>query len=220
MNYRIVALGIILLLLIYVLYWYVFNRNVSLSSSKTLYSVNTPITSISSPTSYIYSYGIWVYVNSWDSNIVKTIFSRDQNIKLYLGKSEPTLNCNINLNNRVESVEITDNFPMQKWVHIIVSLDNDFFDAYIDGKLVKSVKLQNIVKTPSATAPIILGSIQSTGVFDAYVSKFVRWTFAMDPQTAWNNYMAGNGSSTFFSNYNANLTILQNNAEYQKVNLF
>jgi hypothetical protein len=33
------------------------------------------------------------------------------------------------------------------------------------------------------------------GTFDAYVTKFSRIATPSDPQTVWNNYMAGNGFS-------------------------
>jgi hypothetical protein len=35
---------------------------------------------------------------------------------------------------------ITDNYPIQKWCYIVISVDSAFIDCYLDGKLVLSQK--------------------------------------------------------------------------------
>jgi hypothetical protein len=40
-------------------------------------------------------------------------------------------------------IVVTNNFPIQKWVHIGIVIDNKIMDVYLDGKMVKSVKLQD-----------------------------------------------------------------------------
>jgi hypothetical protein len=164
---------------------------------------------------------VWVYVNSWNNNLTKTIFGRANNIKLYLGMNTPTLKCDISTINGTESVNITDNFPLQKWVYIIVSVDGRIIDCYINGKLVKSQKLSNDTTQPgdAVASPIVMGN------FDATLANLTRTITPMDPQTAWNNYNKGNGmsgSGGLFSmgSYGANLSLIKDSIQFSNIKLF
>ena len=85
-----------------------------LTASANLNDDITPINIKNSPSSSRYAYGLWIYANSWDMGATKTIFQRNENIKLYLDSSAPILNCDITMSDgNVKTVEITDNFPLQ-----------------------------------------------------------------------------------------------------------
>ena len=120
-----------------------------------------------------------------------------------------------------QKIIITNNFPIQRWVYIVVSIDNTVADVYLDGKLVKSVAITQVqpqeklisFKTPGAS-----------GGMDAYLSNFERVTTPLDPQSVWNKYIAGSGSNLAVSNmigkYNLNLTLLNNGQVSQNYKLF
>jgi hypothetical protein len=117
-------------------------------------------------------------------------------------------------------VKITNDFTLQRWVYLVISVDNQFVDLYLDGKLVKSVKMNattwqdtnNVVSTAITTdqakgkAAVNFGCID--GVIIAY---FQRWETPLDPQSVWNYYMRGNGQSGKLTNYNVNLDFVKNN---------
>ena len=149
MNPVIIILGVVIAILIYVLYTYFSSTSTQLTSVASLKTATLPdITSINNPTNTRYGYSIWVYVNSWDNSQIKTIFSRAGNISLSLSQNAPTLTCNITMNdNSVIPMVITDNFPLQKWVFVAISVDNQFVDAYLEGKLVKSQRCVKIDST-------------------------------------------------------------------------
>ena len=241
MNLVIIILGIVIAILIYVLYRYFSVTSTTIQSSASLKTPVTQITDIQNPTNTRYAYGIWVYINSWDINANKTIFSRKDNLKLYLDKSSPTLKLDMTMSNSTvatpvnETLTVTDNFPIQKWCHIIVSVDNQFVDVYMDGKLVKSKRfytvtssgttsMGNMPKTPGdITVPVFLGnsdvSVQPFSSFDAYAAMFKRWTGPVDPQTAWSSYMDGNGGNSLsktLSSYGINVAILKDNVVQSK----
>jgi hypothetical protein len=231
MNPIVIGLGITIIILIFILYTFYNTKSNTLSSTASLKATNPSITSISEPTSTRYAYGIWVYVNSWgDNSNKKVIFSRANNMSVYLSPSSPILNCDIVMSDTTtKTIQITDNFPLQRWIYIIISLDNQFLDCYLDGKLVKSSRLYSVSNstiiipaTPSsdtATSPIVLGS---SNPFDAVISKFTRWTNPMDPGTAWTTYLSSNSSSFFGSlkSYGASLNILKDNSNYANLQLF
>jgi hypothetical protein len=174
------------------------------------------ITKIDYPTNNQFAYGIWIYVNSWGANQSKTIFSHDDVIAVKLGENSPTLSVLVvGKSDFLPPFIITDNFPLQKWVFIIVSMDTSFLDVYLDGKLIKSSKITNLLQPPKDPS-IILGNQSPFVKFDAYVTCFYRWTVPMDPGTAWDYYMKGNGQGGFLgslSPYGVKMQILQNNVE-------
>jgi len=75
MNWTVIVLAIIIIILIYLLYSFFINKSSVISKSANLKEGgNDPITTINSGQSTRYTYGIWVYVNTWDSTREKTIF--------------------------------------------------------------------------------------------------------------------------------------------------
>jgi hypothetical protein len=224
-----IILGIVITILIYVLYKFFRNNtgailtktsNLNTTNEKTSAITSSSISSGERP---IYSYGLWLYVNTWSTN-AKTIFRRQNkdnssydDIKLYLDATTPTLKCDFYTDNTLspETVNITTNFPIQKWVHIIVSVDNKIVDTYLDGKLITSQQLNG---TPYVSA----GDIY-LGKFDAYMANFQNWNSAMDPQTAWKTYMSGNGGnaiSKMFKSYGLDFSLKKDNVEQYKLNVF
>jgi hypothetical protein len=225
-----IILGIVIILLIYILYKYFSNSSSSLGALIDLSTTSSTVPLITkdkvvNSTSARFSYGIWVYINTWDSSQTKNIFYRlnsgntttttNYDIRLYLDRTSPTLSCDFyTQNSTTEKVAITTNFPIQKWVYIIVSVDGKLVDTYIDGKLITS---QELPALPNVTDTDIY-----VGNFKAYAAKFQRWTSPMDPQTAWNNYMSGNGGSTLtkmFSSYGIDITFKKDNVEQNKFKL-
>lgn len=249
MNYVVIILGVIVIILIYILIRIVSASAVELTSSANLNDTISPIDITNNPTSSRYAYGLWIYVNSWDNSITKIIYKRDENIKLYLDTDSPTLKCDIKMtDDKEQSFEITDNFPLQKWVYIIISVDNQYIDCYLDGKLVRSGRaytqnpaseenttgtntgtavdietIKSFPKTPSVTGNA--GKITLGGgiTWDAYVTKFKHWSGPVNPETAHSEYLSGNGQSSFrnfFSRYGLDILIKKDDVEQTKLSIF
>jgi hypothetical protein len=223
MDTTTIIMIIVAVILIYVLYVYFVKKSALITASASLKSGNNaPITNINSAQSSQYTYGIWVYVNTWDTTSTKVIFQRQQgSIKLYLASNQPYLYCHIATNpaSTGGDILITDNFPIQKWVYIVISSDTNIVDCYLDGKLVTSNKLSNSPVSPGLPAadPIILGS-----GWDAYVASFNNWAGPIGPQEAWDSYLSGNGStvSRFFSSYGLTVTISKDNVQESSYKIF
>jgi hypothetical protein len=223
MGITTIVLGVIVIILIYILYVFYVKKSAVLVTTASLKNSNTPITALSAPQSTRYAYGIWVYINTWNAGGTKTIFSRNNNINLYLDPTKPILYCEIAQNpqpNPPQKITLTDNFPVQKWVYVVISADDRIIDCYLDGKLVNSNKLKESAAAPasSSSAPVVLG----TG-FDAYVAGFTSWSGPIGPQEAWNSYLSGNGGnsvSRLFTSYNVDVTVKKDNVEQSKFSLF
>uniref|UniRef100_A0A6C0J0P9 LamG-like jellyroll fold domain-containing protein n=1 Tax=viral metagenome TaxID=1070528 RepID=A0A6C0J0P9_9ZZZZ len=226
MNIVAIILAIVVILLFYILYKFFLLKSVELTKTASLNATENPSIKIeNSPTSLRYAYGIWIYVHSWDSSKAKTIYSRPNNIKLYFDKNSPILKCDITLDNDTpKTLEITDNFPIQKWTHIVISADGQYIDSYIDGKLVKSGRMYTAEPASTPKTPGD-GDMNLGGgtTFDAYISKFQHWDKPVDPQTVWDTYNEGNGQgnmTNFVSSYGIDLSILKDNVEQSKYKIF
>jgi hypothetical protein len=183
---------------------------------------------IKTPNTIRYSYGLWVYVNSWPTNGA-TLFSVSDGaaagattlLDLKLATSTLKLTTDIrSADNTSHPIDITNNFPAQKWTHVIISVDASVVDVYLDGKLVISTVIKDTNGNPTNSRVSSQPQINFGSGYDIYLSKFQRWTFVTDPQSAWYNYYAGNGLVGSGDVYGAKLSILQNNISQQDFKLF
>jgi hypothetical protein len=208
MNVTLVILGIVLVVLIYVIYQYMNNVSQDLSDYKSVSTSQTIInsTDLSAPNSTRYAHGIWVYVKKHDGQAPFITFGdATAGTTLYLAGATPTLKYK----SGTDELIITDNFPIQKWVNLVVSVDNQIVDIYMDGKLVKSSKIAH--HTP--------GDL-SSGIFNGYITKFKRWAEPLNPQMVYDTYMEGNGRSGILPAYGIDMSIFKDNIEQSKFTLF
>ena len=251
MNPIILILGVIVIVLIYVLYTYLSNPATSLTA---LANLNTNIPELKMPStssSANYAYGIWVSINSWNNNNFKPIFSRKSDttgsremttmgatlslsswgttnpqIGLYLDKTTPSLSCFIDqLTSGTDPILITSNFPLQTWVYVVISVQGTYVDLYLQGKLVKSIKLNQMPVQPSGDKGVALGfgsSTSATNKVDANVALFNYYPTPLNPQQVWSNYMKGNGQNmtSGLSTYGINVDLTANGVAQNSYTIF
>lgn len=226
MNYTLVILGIVLLLVIYILYKVLDEKSRSVASKMDLKVSNQSVAveNTGKADSMRYYISTWIYVNNLpgsESSIYKLENSSTNTTYLeLLLTSSAVLKYKIMDTQPIEQpYTIMSNFPLQKWVNIIISVDNDTVDLYIDGKLIRSHKVEKRIQQISKTGTnIIFGS-----PVDAYLAKMERQPKAMDPTNAWNKYMEGNGGNYFskmFANYGGNFTLTKDDLDVQEFQLF
>lgn len=235
MNWLIILLIVFIVIILF--YSYFKNWLLGITTVSTQSSLISPVPPVlantfSNPGSTRYSYGIWYYLNTWSTGIDKVIFSRHNDILLYFDDNTASLLCslppipitdpganvilpnnNLDPDNNI-SITVTNNFPLQKWVYITVVVDNTIADIYLDGKLVKSVQINQV--SPDKLSNLYFG----TG-YDAYISNFQRWSKPLDPQTVWSTYLTGNGSSSIgTNNYSMNVSLLKDNVTQKTYSIF
>jgi hypothetical protein len=159
-----------------------------------------------------------------------------KNIGVYIDGASPTLKVEYVKNNDAAqnkspdlcignreanekgTIVVTDNFPVQSWVHVIVSVSTNYIDTYVNGKLTKSIKETDGIYLPSSSENIKFGICNGT-----ILAKLTRTTKATDPQTAWDKYSAGNGDSKlskYLGTLGMDVSLKKDNIEYSKFNLF
>ena len=222
METWIIILGVVIVIIIFFLVRYYTSGTTSLASHIYLKNTNTDISSnaITNPSSILYTFGSWVYVNNFNAP-GSFLYSyvggssgqsvRPVSFTLLLGgttingiatgkTSSPVLTAIVNSPSSASPniITITNNFPIQKWVHIAVAVDTMYADCYIDGKLVISSPLKEqitqSIPNPSITfVPPLPSSPPLVSNPDIHLTKLTRWDYPLDPQSVYNEYYQGNG---------------------------
>ena len=223
MNTLVIILGVILVVIVLISLLSKFFSGESTLTANTNLAMGVPdvsAASITSANSAQRTYSIWIYVNTWDATKTKMIFGRQGDVLLYLDDTTATLRCliapggsditNIQSTTTGNPIDITNNFPIQKWVFVTIALDSSgYCDLYLDGKLVKSVQNPSIANMPDKTSPLQFGK-----GLDIYIANATRVPSVLGPQDVWNKYVSSNPGSSLknsIGNYNVNMNLLKDN---------
>lgn len=229
MNTTVIVLGVILILVIvYMVFQDYFTGTTSLKEQTNLKAgVQTQLgSSLGSPESKNVTYSVWAYVENLPlSSEDKMIFSRNNDLHVGFNVSGTfVVYVGGNASGTGEQIEVTHNFPLQKWVHILVtteaSTNGRIVDVYLDGKMVKSVNItytDSQLYSPTGADNITFNS------FDCYISKFERIPKTFDPKSAYNKYKEGNGGSNLgnaLGNFGLKFAVTKDEIETTAFQLF
>lgn len=226
MNYTIIVLGVLLLIVIYFLYTVLATRGQVISTQTNLNASNSLISysTLTNPSSSRFSFGVWVYAETLKSTGNTDIFKvEDATGRTFFDlfvDEYPTLNYSILTSSGIHTNQFMTNFPLQKWVYLIVSVDNTVVDLYLDGKLIRSQQLDTGPITTDNSFNVRYGVCGSE--CRVYLTNFERISNPMDPSTAWNKYMKGNGHGYLsnLSSYSASVSISKDNVGMSSFTLF
>ena len=227
MDFTVILLILVLIVILYLFYVYFIASTSKLVSSAYLMNAVNPISITDQPTVVNFAVGVWVYMNTCNTETPKNLFVLNNSsgttvaplISLDLGSTDPTLTVTVTgKDSTANKITLTNNFPVQKWVFVIVSISNNIVDGYLDGRLVTSYQLP-LNTHLSVTGATTLSVTFQSGV-DAYIYNFQRWAYPMDPQTAQSSYYYGAPSSTSASSYNLSVAVSKGGSNYASASLF
>jgi len=226
MEFRNVILMVIIIILLMIVYNYVASDVSTLTgliSAKTMQKIDA--SSLTQTNAVNFTYSIWFYIDDWNTNYgaAKIIFGRINDL---VNKTSPCPLVSLSANENNIDIALTTapaaasppftcsvaNIPIQKWVHLLISVNGRTLDAYIDGKLVRTCVMPGIAVVNPAAAVYVTPN----GGFSGWTSQFKYWGDSTDPQTVWNIYKKGYGGSFLgglFGTYAVKLSLLNNNVE-------
>jgi hypothetical protein len=241
-----IILGVVIFIFVYIVYLY-WTSNVLSITILDLNKTNPPVpsTNVKGSTNANYTYSTWVWVNSWNVSVPHCIVSappgssnpppatyengQKYDFALYMDKNSPTLYCSIGSspNDQSNTITITNNFPLQSWVYVVVTVQTNVVDCYLNGKLIVSQQINQNgtpLVTPSFTN-IYLGNNSGSGSgngWDCQLMLFKWMPTIVTPQQVWNSYLSGNGQSMFpsLTSYGLQLDLTQNNQVTSSYTLF
>ena len=233
-----IVIIVVIVVLIFMILRYMFSSPNTLQASVQSGQTSSRITADSlasdgtnaPATNFTYSY--WFYINDWNYRYghKKVLFGRmglslpgasiDNLDKLQpcpaviLGATENniaiTLACFSVAGNREQNTInhtcMVSNVPIQRWVNLLISVYGRTLDVYLDGKLVRTCLLPGIAAVKNR-APII---VTPMGGFDGWTSKLQYWPNSYNPQQAWNTYTQGYRGASFGSDYQVQVSLLEN----------
>lgn len=228
MNYLFILLGIIILLILYAIYLYVFPSKTAVSNANYLQNgvKQVPFTSLENPSSTKYSIEVWIYANDVKQasgnhttsgiagNAPGCIFEVQTNATsvYHLDLFNNADLCFYNTGTNTPTIVI-NNFPLQKWCHVIISVNKNLVDMYLDGKLLKSIKTRNTSSFPTEA------SVINFGRGNIFISGMNRTITTTDMNTALNKYLSGNAGLKL-TNYGISLSLFKDNKEQKSFDLF
>ena len=233
MNTTVIVLGVLLILVVvYMIFQDYFTGTTSLNEQTNLKDGVSPISgnNLGSPEAKNVTYSVWAYVEDAVSATTNLIFSRDKD--LHVGFKSGTFIVHVGGDNSGNSfydgqtIDVTHNFPLQKWVHILVtteaSTNGRIVDIYLDGKMVKSVNI-TYDDTNSINYKPTSGDKINFDTFQCYISKFERIPKTFDPKTAYDKYKQGNGGSNLgnvLGNFGLKFAVTKDEVETTAFQLF
>ena len=214
-------------ILLYVVYYYTWGSSTLLMSNITPGTQTTTIDVSKIDTgdnsgSVNFTYSLWFNINDWNYHYgePKPLFRR---LSMEPNKYCPNVYFDRYTNDLVIEVATSNtsspvttckvqNVPIQKWVHLLISVYGKSLDTYINGKLVSTCILGGVPKLDGTKQITICPDIG----FNGWVTRFEYWADSTDPQLAWNKYKNGNGvgiMASMFGNYGLKVALMNGNVE-------
>ena len=172
-----------------------------------------------------FTYSMWFNINDWNDNYgqIKPLFQKvnsgtNYTINTYFAANQNDLIIDVLHSANNTTTCTIKNIPIQKWVHLLISVYGKSLDTYINGKLVNTCILGGVPLVSSSGAINITPGIG----FSGWTAQFQYWADAMDPQTAWNIYKKGNGNTIFsnmFGNYGLKIALLSDGSEANSITI-
>ena len=229
MDAHTIVIGVVIIVLLYLLYLYFFGDSASVLVG--VHDASSPVEisagSIAPGPTQNFTYSVWVYVSNWNAGAEKVIFQRA------CGNSFcPKMAFDANMNNvtitlatypsdsssQVEATCQIENVPLQAWTNLIMVLNGNALDCYLDGKLVRTCLMPGVPKLSGAGSLVLTPQGQS---FQGYTGNFQYFNRAVNPREAYAIYREGFGGSNWLSNlfnkYRIKLAFMKDN---QEVNSF
>jgi len=170
-----------------------------------------------------FSVSLWMYISGWNyrNGETKTVLIKgdksNASLKLQLGDNVNNLTATLATNAGITTCNIT-NVPIQKWVNVIVVLNNRALDLYLDGKIVRTCMLGGVLKqNPNEKITLTPG-----GGFDGHISNLDYFSRAINPRKAYSIYRDGPGSGYglgMFNRYKLKIAFLENEREVSSVKI-
>jgi hypothetical protein len=221
MNAKLVLAVVIILLLLYVIFKALTTTYTSLGTMQK-WENETTLQGSNLPSNFKANsaISIWFYIKKWVGD-TKVIHFKKDNATIFQVQFKPNTNTiqifpRSGVTAAGKDCDISD-FPLQKWVNLIISFNGSAMDVYVDGKLVKSCVVNEGSKLGETTS-IVLGDGQSNDV--GFITNVKLKSSPIAPQEAWDIYSQGFGGSPWsdiLNKYKVKLSFIVDNQEQTSI---
>jgi len=223
MNSKLVLAVVVILLLLYVIFKALTTNYTSLGSMQK-WGNETTLQGSNLPSSFKANsaISIWFYIKKWVDGTKVIVFKKVSeilfNVEFKSGTNTIRIFPTSGASNENLDCEISD-FPLQKWVNLIVSFNGSAMDVYVDGKLVKSCVV-NLGSRLNETDTIVLGDNKRMTDDIGFITNVKLKASPIAPQEAWDIYSQGFGGSPWsdlLNKYKVKLSFIVDNQEQTSI---
>ena len=225
MNAKLVLAVVVILLLLYVIFKALTTTYTSLGTMQK-WENETTLQGSNLPSNFKANTAIsvWFYIKKWSDSAKVIHFKKvDQiifQVQFKIGMNTIQIFPRSGGTVIGEDCEISD-FPLQKWVNLIISFNGSAMDVYVDGKLVKSCVVDGGSKL-SDTTSIVLGDENKKPPNDdvGFITNVKLKSTPIAPQEAWDIYSQGFGGSPWsdiLNKYKVKLSFIVDNQEQTSI---
>ena len=227
MNSKLVLAVVVIILLLYVIFKALTTSYTTLGTMQK-WSNQTTLQGSNLPNSFKAnsSISVWFYIKKWINGTNVVSFHSDDKgttaaaiFKVQFKSNTNTIQIFPNSGSSGDDdCEIAD-FPLQKWVNLIVSFNSSAMDVYVDGKLMKSCFV-NMGSKLGQTKSIILGDDLTLPNDVGFITNVKLKASPIAPQEAWDIYSQGFGGSPWsdlLNKYKVKLSFIVDNQEQASV---
>jgi hypothetical protein len=150
--------------------------------------------------------------------------TRGGDLQIEINGNTMNLNKMVASGNPVKTLitTVTTEFPTNKWVYMVVNVNNSIIETYLNGKLVKTVQMASPLR-PSKDDNIDVGS----GNLNGYITRLAIVPSINNVDNIWKTYLKGNGRYAgamfglldYLDAYGFNVDIKKNNVTQRAINL-
>jgi hypothetical protein len=229
MNSKLVLAIVVILLLLYVIFKALTTTYTTLGTMQK-WGNKTTLQGSNLPSSFKANsaISIWFYIKKWvnEANVVSFHTGSSGEAGSTMFKVQFKANTNtIQIFPRTGSSSGDDceiaEFPLQKWVNLIISFNGSAMDVYVDGKLVKSCVVNQgsrLQETQSIVLGDDSGAVKTADV--GFITNVKLKAAPIAPQEAWDIYSQGFGGSPWsdlLNKYKVKLSFIVDNQEQASV---
>ena len=104
------------------------------------------------------------------------MYSPNNGPGLYLSSKTNSLLAVMNTFDIIQETSEVTNLPLGKWVHVLLRLEGQYMDVYINGTLAKRKKLAGVPKQNNGSLYVC-----QNGGFNGYLSNLRYYSYALQP---------------------------------------
>jgi hypothetical protein len=225
MNAKLVLAVIIILLLLYVIFKALTTTYTSLGTMQK-WENQTTLQGSNLPSNFKANSAIsvWFYIKKWAGD-AKVIHFKKLDVTIFQVQFKPNTNTiqifpQSGASATGKDCDISD-FPLQKWVNLIISFNGTAMDVYVDGKLVKSCVVDGGSKLGETTSIVLGDETKKPPTHDVgFITNVKLKSSPIAPQEAWDIYSQGFGGSPWsdiLNKYKVKLSFIVDNQEQTSI---
>jgi hypothetical protein len=225
MNAKLVLAVVVILLLLYVIFKALTTTYTSLGTMQK-WENETTLQGSNLPSNFKANTAIsvWFYIKKW-SDSAKVIHFKKVDTTIFqvqfkIGTNTIQIFPQSGASASGKDCEISD-FPLQKWVNLIISFNGSAMDVYVDGKLVKSCVVDGGSKLGDTTSIVLGDASKLPPTHDVgFITNVKLKSTPIAPQEAWDIYSQGFGGSPWsdiLNKYKVKLSFIVDNQEQTSI---